>query len=285
MNWFSRLFHRPQIPPELWARCVRRLPYLHRLGSEEQARLKTLSESLLASKSMTGAGDFELSDDIAVEIAVQTCLPVLNLSLDLYKDMPGIVVYPHAFVVPYSEVDEAGVVHEGHEPLAGEAITAGGVVVLSWADVAAPESAEHNVVIHEFAHVIDLSDGGANGCPPFLNRFHRGLQAGEWQEVFSAAYADLCRQVDSLERQLPEDFDPELESHAALAESLFSTLPIDAYACEDPAEFFAVASEVFFVRPESLLAAYPDVYRLLSAYYRQNPLASGQVPAGYEPFC
>lgn len=254
---------------------MHRLPYLHRLSSEEQGRLKTLSESLLASKSMTGAGDFELTDEIAVEIAIQACLPVLNLSLDLYDDMPGIVVYPDAFVVPYSEVDEAGVVHEGHAPLAGEAITAGGVVVLSWADVAVPQSVEQNVVIHEFAHVIDLSDGGANGCPPFIDRFHRNLDAGEWREVFSIAYADLCRRVDRLEQQLPTDFDPEImEDHAALAETLFSQLPIDAYASEDPAEFFAVASEVFFVRPESLLAAYPHVYRLLSAYYRQNPLAA-----------
>lgn len=274
MNWFRRLFHRPEIPADLWEACLRRLPYLHRLSSEEQGRLKTLSESLLASKSMTGAADFELTDEIAVEIAVQACLPILNLDLDLYGDMPGIVVYPDAFVVPYSEIDEAGVVHEGHEPLAGEAITAGGVVVLSWADVTAPESPEHNVVIHEFAHVIDLSDGGANGCPPFIDRFHRHLDGSEWREVFSTAYADLCWRVETLEQQLPADFEPEMEHHAALAERLFLTLPIDAYASEDPAEFFAVASEVFFVRPESLLAAYPDVYRLLSAYYRQNPLAA-----------
>ncbi len=275
MNWFQRLFHRPRIPAALWADCLQRLPFLQCLNAGEKARLKTLSESLLAEKTMTGAGGFILTDEIAVDIAAQACLPILNLNLSLYDDMPGIVIYPDAFVVPYSEMDEAGVVHEGHEPLAGEAITAGGVVVLSWADVTVPENAGQNVVIHEFAHVIDLSNGSANGRPPFLHRFHDDLYADEWQTAFASAYADLCRRVESLERQLPADFDPAHENHAALAEQLFASLPIDAYASEDPAEFFAVASEAFFVHPTSLARAYPEVYRLLSAYYLQDPLIQG----------
>lgn len=276
MSWLRRLFHKPVIPPALWEGCVQGLPFLHRLTPDESARLKLLSESLLAAKSMTGAGGFELTDKIAVEIAIQAGLPLLNLTLALYDDMPGIVVYPDAFVVPYSEVDEAGVVHEGREPLAGEAITAGGAVVLSWADVSAPESGEHNVVIHEFAHVIDLSDGLANGCPPFLAAFHSGLNAMTWQTTFSSAYADLRRRIEQLEIKLPADFDPAVAAHAELADVLFADLPLDPYAAEDPAEFFAVASEAFFVSPGALIAAYPEVYQLLSAYYRQDPLAVNQ---------
>lgn len=271
MNWFQRLFHHPQIPQGLWEDRLRRLPFLHCLDAHDKNRLKTLSESLLASKSMTGAGEFVLTDEVAVDIAVQACLPILNLILDLYEDMPGIVVYPDAFIVPYREVDEAGVVHEGRETLAGEAITEGGVIVLSWADVTAPAGPEHNVVIHEFAHVIDLADGGANGHPPFLHRFHANLHAAEWQQVFSDAYADLCRRVDGLEESLPLDFDPHGPAHATLGHAL-DFLPLDPYASKNPAEFFAVASEAFFVRPDLLEKAYPDVYKLLSAYYQQNPL-------------
>jgi Mlc titration factor MtfA (ptsG expression regulator) len=272
MNWFQRLFHHPQIPQVLWEDRLRRLSFLHYLNSDDRIRLKTLSESLLASKSMSGADEFVLTDEVAVDIAVQACLPVLNLSLDLYEDMPGIVVYPDAFIVPYREIDEAGVVHEGRETLAGEAITEGGVVVLSWADVTAPAGPEHNVVIHEFAHVIDLSDGGANGRPPFLRQFHADLHTGEWQRVFSDAYADLCKRVDRLQAPLPMDFDPHGPSHTALDHATAAHLPLDPYASKNPAEFFAVASEAFFVQPKLLADAYPDVYKLLSAYYRQNPL-------------
>ena len=273
MNWFRRLFHHPEIPQALWEDCLQTLPFLQRLNAEEQGRLKDLSESLLASKSMTGAGGFELTDEIAVAIAAQASLPLLNLTLDLYADMPGIVVYPDAFVVPYREMDEAGVVHEGLEPLAGEAISAGGVVVLSWADVSGPLEAAHNVVIHEFAHVIDLSDGDANGRPPFLAAFHAGLDATAWRQVFSDAYADLCHRVALLEAQLPPDFNQDDESQGVLADEIFASLPLDPYATENPAEFFAVTSEAFFVQPGPLAATYPDVYRLLSLYYRQDPLA------------
>lgn len=271
MNWFQRLFHHPQIPQALWEDRLRRLPFLHYLTPDDKVRLKTLSESLLASKSMTGAGEFILTDEVAVDIAMQACLPVLNLSLELYEDMPGIVVYPDAFIVPYREIDEAGVVHEGRETLAGEAITEGGVVVLSWADVSAPAGPEHNVVIHEFAHVIDLADGGANGHPPFLRQFHAGLNAAEWQQIFSDAYTDLCQRVDRMEEQLPPHFDPHGPVSAAI-HNMAANLPLDPYASQDPAEFFAVASEAFFVRPEPLEKAYPDMYKVLSAYYRQNPL-------------
>lgn len=272
MNWLRRLFRTPKIPQALWEAGLQGLPFLQRLTIEEQVRLKRLSESLLAVKSMTGAGGFELTDEIAIAIAAQACLPVLNLTLSLYDDMPGIVVYPDAFLVPYSEVDEAGVVHEGREPLAGEAISAGGAVVLSWPDVRAAESIEHNVVIHEFAHVIDLSNGSANGRPPFLAIFHPHLDATTWQATFSDAYADLRHRIGILEKQLPADFNPENAHHAELAAALFDDLPLDPYAGENPAEFFAVASEAFFVCPEPLMAAYPDLYQMLSAYYRQDPL-------------
>jgi Mlc titration factor MtfA (ptsG expression regulator) len=49
--------------------------------------------------------------------------------------------------------------------------------------------------------------------------------------------------------------------------------PIDDYALESPAEFFAVASEAFFEAPDLLEAAYPAVYRQLRDFYRQDPLA------------
>src|SRR5690606_36506676 len=118
---------------------------------------------------------------------------------------------------------------------------------------------------------IDLSNGGANGRPPFLHRFHDDIYPDEWQTAFAFAYTDLCHRVESLEQQLPSDFDPECDEHAALADQLFASLPMDSYASENPAEFFAVASETFFVDPKSLAAVYPEIYRLLSAYYLQAP--------------
>ncbi|WP_292936412.1 M90 family metallopeptidase [Noviherbaspirillum sp.] len=274
MQWLRQFFSRdtPRIPDPLWQDCVMRLAFLQQLSPLELERLKALSEALLGKKTFTGAAGFELTDEIAVNIAAQASLPVLNLTLDLYADMAGIIVYPSAFIIPQSEMDEAGVVHEWHEPASGEAVDAGGAVVLSWEDVQERDAPGYNVVIHEFAHKIDMGDGHANGCPPFLTACHEGLDPRLWQRTFSAAYADFVRRVHALEDQLPDDFDDADEADAALYDELLGALPLDPYAARHPAEFFAVASEAFFVLPEPLAEDYPEIYRLLAQYYRQDPL-------------
>jgi MtfA peptidase len=278
MQWLRHLIERrkPQIPDVLWRNCVERLPFLQRLRNADLIRLKTMSETLLADKSVSGAADLQLTDEIAVTIAAQACLPVLNLTLDLYRDMAGMIVYPSAFIVDQSEIDEAGVLHEWREPLAGEAVQSGGAVVLSWEDVesTAWPDAGHNVVIHEFVHKIDMAGGQANGRPPFLGQYHRNIELHLWQQVFSTAYADFTKRVEALDRQLPDHFDFDEPEHAEYYDAVYATLPIDPYAARHPAEFFAVTSEAFFVQPQPLAQAYPEVYRLLAAYYRQDPLQS-----------
>ncbi|HYD60775.1 MAG TPA: M90 family metallopeptidase [Noviherbaspirillum sp.] len=274
MQWIKQLFNRqkPTIPAPLWQDCVERLPFLAFLNAEDLTRLKSLSEDLLDRKTFTGAAGFELTDEVAVLIAAQAALPVLNLTLDLYDDMAGIIVYPSAFMIPQSEMDEAGVVHEWHEPASGEAVHAGGAVVLSWEDAQASDAPGYNVVIHEFAHKIDMVRGAANGCPPFLAPFHGSISPAQWKKAFSEAYEDFARRVDVLESRLPEDFDDDNPEDVALYDELVGDLPLDPYAARHPAEFFAVASEAFFVLPEPLAEDYPEVYRLLSQYYRLDPL-------------
>ncbi|HEX2529858.1 MAG TPA: M90 family metallopeptidase, partial [Burkholderiaceae bacterium] len=263
-HWLRDLFNRgkPIIPDLLWQSCATSLPFLKRLTPDELARLKALCETFLQRKSIIGAAGLEVSNEIAVLIAMQASLLVLNLTLDLYDDMPGVIVYPSEFIVPHSEMDEAGVVHEWREPLAGEAITAGGAVVLSWEDIERADTfgIGYNVVIHEFAHKIDMERGAANGCPPFLPAFHRSIDARHWQRAFSAAYQDFTRKADAWDRCAPRDA------------NWCGDLPLDPYAADNPGEFFAVASEAFFLTPKPLAAAYPQIYRLLADYYRQETL-------------
>lgn len=275
MQWLKQLFRRsrPQIPDTLWNDCIDRLPFLHRLAEDEQNRLKGLCEALLDRTSFIGAAGFKLTDETAVLIAAQAALPVLNLTLDLYRDMAGIIVYPGSFIIPQSEIDEAGVLHEWREAVSGEAIGAGGAIVLSWEDAADGAAPGYNVVIHEFAHKIDMGNGTPNGCPPFLSEFHAEIRPQHWQKTFAAAYEDFTNRVDELGRLLPEDFDDAISLHAARYDELFGELPLDPYAASNPAEFFAVASESFFVLPEPLAEDYPEIYRLLRQYYQQDPRA------------
>ncbi|HCE10387.1 MAG TPA: hypothetical protein DEQ40_17625 [Oxalobacteraceae bacterium] len=276
MQWLHSLFkrHQPQIPEALWLACIARLPFLRQMAESDLLRLKALSEQFLAIKTITGVRGLVLTDEIAVLVAAQASLLVLNLTPDLYREMAGVVVYPSAFIVNQKQMDAAGVLHEWRAELAGEAFHGDGPVVLSWEDMESPHGFGdgRNVVIHEFAHKIDMGRGRANGFPPLLAAYHRDLQVPDWSRAFTRAYRDFGRRVDALEPRFPDDFELADPHHAAPHDHPFAPLPMDAYAATNAAEFFAVASEAFFVRPQPLMADYPDVYRLLALYYRQDPL-------------
>jgi len=159
MGWLTdwrrrRVLQKHRLDEAMWPR----LPFL-----PDSPKLKDLALLFLAEKQFTAAHGFELTDAMRVSIAAQACLPILELGLDWYRGWTGIVVYPGDFRVRRSEVDEDGVVHEWDDELAGEAMP-GGPVVISW-DAAAYDS-HINVVIHEFAHKLDMLDGVADGMPP-----------------------------------------------------------------------------------------------------------------------
>jgi Mlc titration factor MtfA (ptsG expression regulator) len=263
-----------RITPELWTQTVRGHGFLARLSQSETEELKSRCAWFLASKSMTGAGGFVLDDATCLSIAVQACLPILKLDPLLYHGWNEIIVYPAGFLIPRAEMDEDGVVHEYVQEAAGEAWD-GGPVVLSWED-AAPREADpdteggpthaFNVVVHEFAHKLDLIDGEPDGMPAL--DAHPNLRPRRWQQVITASYEAFNDQLDAIEAAIPDDVDPESDEAGAW----YGQLPMDPYAATDIAEFFAVSSEAFFVRPAPLQAAYPDWYALLAAYYRQDPL-------------
>ncbi|MEJ2767422.1 M90 family metallopeptidase [Mycetohabitans sp. B46] len=249
------------ISDALWAHTCAQLPFLGYLTDGDRARLRERVSLFLAQKTFTAAHDLELTDEICVGIAAQACLPVLNLGLELYRGWVGIIVYPGEFVVRKSVEDEAGVVHEIMQDASGEAWE-GGPVILSWEDVQMSDGNEaYNVVIHEFAHKIDMLNGDADGHPPLIRRWHAELSRTEWDDLFDNAYDQFCARVDAAP--------PHRWAHRE-RDSL-----IDPYAAEHPSEFFAVCSEALFVRPHAFAEQYPQLYRLLARYYRQDLAGTG----------
>ncbi|MCL2524636.1 MAG: zinc-dependent peptidase [Betaproteobacteria bacterium] len=239
--WLRGKRSRP-IPDELWQCTVAGLPFLAARDAAELARLKQLAEEFLGEKEFTAAGGLELSDEICVAIAAQGCLPILNLGLAAYRGWVGIVVYPDEFVAPREIEDANGLVHEFDDVLSGEAWP-GGPLLVSWHDVRLAGDG-YNVVIHEFAHKLDMLNGESDGIPAL----HSGIASADWEAALLAAYDDFCARVDSGEETR-----------------------IDPYASDSPAEFFAVLSECFFDLPDLFAAEYPALYALFCRYYRQNP--------------
>jgi len=237
------LLRHHRIPLRTWHASVRHLQLLTHLDAQALAHLHELASLFLYHKTINAAGQFELTDAMRIAIAAQACVPILNLDLGYYSGWHEIIVYPDTFVVTHREQDAAGVVRERHRHLSGEA-WGRGPVILSWADIESSLPGS-NVIVHEFAHKLDMLNGSANGMPPL----HRGMDRRTWTTAFSEAYENLREQCQ--------------QGH-------YTT--IDPYATENPGEFFAVASEEFFSRPQTLREHFPAVYAQLCLFYRQQPL-------------
>ncbi len=242
----ARVLARRAIPDALWQLTLARFPFLTWRDRSDLAELRRLASLFLDGKEFTGTNGLVVDDGMAVSIAAQAVLPVLRLGLAPYNGFVGIVVHPDEVLARREVMDTDGVVHAYDEVLTGEAMD-GGPVMLSWRDVAdAGESADwgYNVVIHEFAHVLDMGDGAADGVPPLPSAAARH----QWLAVLMPAYDRLGEQVACG----------------------YQTL-LDPYGAQGPEEFFAVASETFFVSPNELRAEHPDLYGLLARYFQQNP--------------
>ncbi len=241
-----RVLRSAAIPEPLWREAVAALPFLAAYAPDELDRLRALVVLFLDAKSVVGAGGHEVTPLQRVIIAAQACVLVLDLDLALYDGWESVIVYPGEFLPEWEWEDEAGVVHKMGGALAGESMPRG-PVVLSWPDVEASadwEEAGMNLVIHEFAHKLDMRNGEANGFPPLPAT----MSEAAWRVALEEAYADFSRRVARGE-----------------------DTAIDPYAAEHPAEFFAVLSEVFFAEPGLLLEEYPQVYAQLALFYRQDP--------------
>ncbi len=253
-----------RIPDALWADTLATYPFLAVLDGQEKTALKQRTAWLLAHKTWNGAQGVVLDDAKQLAIAAQAALPIMHLPPDLYAGWEEIIVYPGGFLIEREHVDESGVVHEYAESASGEAWD-GGPLILSWEDALAQHGG-YNVVIHEFAHKLDLSTGFADGVPDLSA--HPMIDNRNWRQVLDKSLDTFRDALDHIEACIPADVDPESPE----ADQWYDQLPLDPYAATDEAEFFAVSSEHFFADPQPMASLLPQWYALLAAYYRQDPL-------------
>jgi hypothetical protein len=248
-GWLRRRASARPIPDPLWAALLARYPFLSALPETDRLRLRDLTSRFLATKEFHGAQGFVITDEVALAIAAQAVLPVLNLGLRWYDDFVGIVVHRGQVVARRTSTDDAGVVHHWDDVLAGEAMDRG-PVMLNWHDVQdAGATAEHgyNLVIHEFAHKIDLRDGAADGCPPMQSLAQR--QA--WLATMGAEYQAFREKVIVAERFAGE---PQW---------------LDGYGATAIDEFFAVACEAYFVNRARFEQEFPALVALFDPFFRR----------------
>ncbi|MBU0742943.1 zinc-dependent peptidase [bacterium] len=233
--------------PDTWLAHIRRnAPLCKRVPEALWPELLALTRIFVAEKNFEGCGGLEMTNEVRVTIAAQACLLLLGRETDVFPQVQSVLVYSTTFVPRMVEEYDDGVVEEYDDPLDGEAWGTG-AVILAWDDVlhAAEDLKDgYNVVLHEFAHQLDLEIGDADGTP----RLGPGVDPQAWADTLSREYQRHCRDVDRRRHTL-----------------------LDEYGADDPAEFFAVATENYLVRPQALKRRHPDLYAQLRAYFGWEP--------------
>jgi len=209
-------------------------------------QLRKLIKQFLHQKTFTGAGGLVITDEIRVTIAAEACMLILNRNSGVYPRLRYIIVYPTAFVARHEGVNEIGVSDNHARDLLGESWH-NGKVILAWDSVLRGSRNfldGQNVVLHEFAHQLDSESGSTDGAPLLAGK----SSYRSWATVLSDEFADLQADYRRGKRSL-----------------------MDHYGATNPAEFFAVATETFFEKPERMAKHHTELFETLKAYYRIDP--------------
>jgi Mlc titration factor MtfA (ptsG expression regulator) len=239
---------RRELTPELREVVAERLSQWTSLTVVERQRLERVAADLIDRVSWEASRDFVLDDTVRGTIAGHAALLAVGLPDPVFPLVHAIVVHPGTITMSGPRAGPIpGTVEDHPLPVLGHT-SARGPVFIAWGvaqrQAQHPESG-HNVVLHEFAHMLDAEDGTLDGTP----RLRHPEQRDQWISV--------CRHHFDVLRQGNGD-------------GLLSD-----YAATRPSEFFAVCTEVFFTRGVELLEKSPDLYEVFRDYYGQDPARWG----------
>ena len=240
-KWRRKRIVSRQFPGEWQQLVAANIPLYRDLNTEQQAKLHSKMQLFLAQKDFYGCAGLQVTDTMRVLIAAEACLLILHHDGEVYPDLASVLIYPSAFIARREELLEDGTVAHAATGMLGESWDAG-KVILAWDAVqqgVANFTDGSNVVLHEFAHQLDSHAGGANGAPALSHNSYR-----TWARVLSENYDDLRARVSKGQDTV-----------------------IDGYGATNPAEFFAVATETYFERPDALREHRPELYEELRRYY------------------
>jgi Mlc titration factor MtfA (ptsG expression regulator) len=236
--------------PSAWLDIItKRLPFFKKLKADEQKQLLGLIQLFLASKTFYGCNGLEINDDIRVTIAAEACLLLLNRKTPVYPRLKYILVYPSAFLTDNKHYNQDGTIGQNIRTLLGESWHHG-KIILSWDDVtygAGNIHDGHNVSLHEFAHQLDSESGSANGAPLLGKELGKNAYQS-WARILTEEYEELHHAIEHHHKTV-----------------------MDSYGATNPAEFFAVATETFFEKPQQMKKHHPELFEELRKFYQVNP--------------
>ncbi|MDF5725379.1 MAG: zinc-dependent peptidase [Rhizonema sp. PD37] len=242
----NRLKHRSFSP--LWNAIIENnLAIYTHLSPTERRRLQGHVQVFLAEKQFIGCGGLQVTEEMKLTIGAIACLLLLNERGEYFPKLRSILIYPSTYFVNETVATGDYVVEERRVARLGESWIHD-QVILSWEQVKQDTDNwrdGHNVVLHEFAHQLDQEDGKAEGVPILPRKSDYSI----WAQVMTEEYQQLCHDVQRGVKTV-----------------------MDSYGTTNPAEFFAVATETFFEKPQQLRKQHQALYELLQRYYLLDPL-------------
>jgi len=239
---------RKPFPPAYESILNRNVRIYKKLNTRRKKLLQERLKIFMNEKIFEGCGGLTVTDKMKVVISAYACLLILENPSDYYPYLRSILVYPDDYVAPVYEEDSGGIITEGNERREGESWDSGSVV-LSWADIKKTTQSRgngSNLVIHEFAHQLDLQYGMSGSVDVNGNVLNF---EDEWSIELAKTYGELVKHR-RLERK---------------------TGVLDLYGAIHPAECFAVVLEAFIEKPRKLSIQYPRLYRMLSDFFSIDP--------------
>lgn len=217
------------------------VPFYGRLDSEGRARFEARMKQFLARVRLTGVGT-EVEDLDRVFITASAVIPLYHFPDWEYTNLNEVLLYPNSFDEEYQFESEerfiAGIVGEG--ALQNQMILSKQDMRWGFMD----KEGTYNTAIHEFVHLIDKTDGYTDGIPENLMHQRAVLP---WLDL-------MHRKIREIEE---------------------GSSDIHPYGATNRAEFFAVASEYFFERPDLLQERHPELYGLLEKIFHPQPNKAG----------
>lgn len=263
-RWRRQYLRAKKLTREQEGILARKLALFPLLPPGQQEELKQNISLFLRDKEFVGCNGLQVTEEMRVTVAAHACLLLLQRDNRCYPNLHTVLLYPDAYLA--EEVHREGYIESSRmSARAGESHYRGPVVI-SWSDLQRglryPQQG-HNVAIHEFAHKLDEEDGHVDGRPPF----ERSADGRDWAPVMREAFNELRRQLHQLHGEHEGEM-RERRQRGSLPPSV-----LDTYGAQSPAEFFAVATEAFFIIPVQMEAAHPQLYREMHKFFRTDPAA------------
>lgn len=225
--------------PDAWERILEQeVPFYQTLCPADQRRFREEVHIFLREKRITGINT-SVDDTVRVLVAASAIIPIFGFPGWEWEHIREILIYPTSFGEGYQtgsakEHTILGMVGSG---------AMNRMMILSKPDLLQGFRGHldrHNVGIHEFAHLLDKSDGTVDGVPEVALP-SRAIRP--WLNLVQA-------EMDKIRR-----------GHS----------DINPYSLTNEAEFFAVASEYFFENPLRMKQKHPELYTMLEQIFHQDP--------------